>query len=569
MLIRVKVYIALAVVTTSIIIGYGANLFAAKKQEILVSEVRDIAVVQNSQNFELHNAVTEMKFNIIQVRQYLKDVSVTRDVEGFEKAEARAQSFVAALGKAENLSNTLNTKTISASLRRIKIDFPAYYNLGKKMANTYLENGRVAGNALMGPFDESAQSVTDGMTELSMITENMLTANLNMIDVKFSELSRYQSDFQIIFAVIGAIVVGSCVLLGFGFMFWFVKPISQLKNAMRRVAKGDVDFEIVGDEVRNEIGAMVNALRTFRASELERRALVVAQVERETEAKLEKQALMATLAHRFQDSVGTLITQQAQSALELEKVAQSMVSASDNACKQSVIVASATEQASSNVESVASATEELSSSVNEIGRQVEKSASIAARAVAEAEKTDKTIQSLTQAAQQIGDVVKLIQTIAGQTNLLALNATIEAARAGEAGRGFAVVASEVKGLANQTAQATESIIQKISEIQAAADGSVQALATITNTIHEIDDVTATIATTVTQQSMAANEISRSVTQASAGTCDVMTSMNHVTEASEHTGTAAQQVLAVAGGFLDQSETLRRQVDHFLSSVRAA
>ncbi len=568
MLIRVKVYIALAVVTSSILIGYGANLFARQQEQILIDEVRDIAVVQNATNFALHNSVTEMKFHLIQVQQYLTDVSATRDAEGLEEAETHAQSFFLDIQTAETLAGTMNAKTILASLRRIKIDFPVYYDLGKKMANAYLENGRVAGNALMEPFDESAKSITAGMTELSMITNNILISNSKIIDVKFSNLAEYRFHFQTVFMIIGAIILISCLVLGFGFMFWVVRPISRLKNSMRRVAKGDIDFEIVGDKVRNEIGAMVNALRIFRAGEIDRRALVALQAEREVEAQLEKQAMMDSLAERFQESVGGLIARQAQSAHELETVAQSMVSASENARKQSFIVAGATEQASSNVESVASATEELSSSVAEIGRQVEKSASIAARAVAEAQKTDTTIQSLTSAAQQIGDVVKLIQTIAGQTNLLALNATIEAARAGEAGKGFAVVASEVKGLANQTAQATESIIQKINEIQAAADNSVKALATITNTIHEIDDVTATIATTVTQQSMAAHEISRSVTQASAGTREVTASMVHVTKASEHTGTAAQQVLSVAGGFLEQSENLRRQVDHFLSSVRA-
>ncbi len=568
MLIRVKVYIALAVVTASIVIGYGANLFAQQQEQMLIDEVRDIAVIQNTNNFLLHKSVTEMKIHLIQVQQYLTDVSATHDAEGLQDAEAHAQSFFSDIQTAETLAETMKAKIILASLRRIKIDFPVYYDLGKRMANTYLEKGRVAGNALMEPFDENAKSITAGMTELSMITNNILIANAQIIDGKFSNLAEYRSNFQTVFMVIGGVILISCFILGFGFMFWVVRPISRLKVSMRRVAKGDIDFEIVGDNVRNEIGAMVNALRIFRAGEIDRRALVASQAEREAEAQLEKQAMMAGLAQRFQESVGTLITQQAQSAHELETVAQSMVSASDNACQQSVIVAGATEQASSNVESVASATEELSSSVAEIGRQVEKSASIAARAVAEAGKTDTTIQSLTSAAQQIGDVVKLIQTIAGQTNLLALNATIEAARAGEAGKGFAVVASEVKGLANQTAQATESIIQKINEIQAAADNSVKALATITNTIHEIDDVTATIATTVTQQSMAAHEISRSVTQASAGTREVTASMVHVTTASEHTGAAAQQVLSVAGGFLEQSENLRRQVDHFLSSVRA-
>ena len=172
------------------------------------------------------------------------------------------------------------------------------------------------------------------------------------------------------------------------------------------------------------------------------------------------------------------------------------------------------------MQSVASATEELSSSVNEISRQVQESARMASDAVGQARGTTERVSELSKAATRIGDVVELINTIAGQTNLLALNATIEAARAGEAGRGFAVVASEVKALAEQTAKATGEIGQQINGIQAATQDSVNAIKEISGTIEKLSEISSTIAAAVEEQGAATQEISRNVQQAAQGTQQV-------------------------------------------------
>jgi methyl-accepting chemotaxis protein len=235
----------------------------------------------------------------------------------------------------------------------------------------------------------------------------------------------------------------------------------------------------------------------------------------------------------------------------------------------STAVASASGEASTKVQSVASATEELTSSINEIGRRVTESAAIAEEAVQQAELTDADISELSRTAERIGDVLKLITSIAEQTNLLALNATIEAARAGEAGRGFAVVASEVKALAAQTARATDDIGQHILGIQTATGASVAAIKKIGGTIRRISEIGATIAAAVEQQNAATDEISRNAQEVAGATAKVATSIGEVSHGASETGSASSQVLASAHSLSTESNRLKLEVSKFLDTVRSA
>ena len=233
-----------------------------------------------------------------------------------------------------------------------------------------------------------------------------------------------------------------------------------------------------------------------------------ARTEAEANALLEKRASerrnadMTKLADAFESAVGEIVQTVSSSSRELEASAGSLTSTAERGQELTTMVAAASEQASTNVQSVASATEEMSSSVNEISRQVQESARMANEAVGQAQQTNDRVSELSKAASRIGDVVELINTIAGQTNLLALNATIEAARAGEAGRGFAVVASEVKALAEQTAKATGEIGQQITGIQAATQESVGAIREISRTIERLSEISSTIAAAVEEQGAA-------------------------------------------------------------------
>ncbi|MGL9622637.1 methyl-accepting chemotaxis protein [Bradyrhizobium sp. U531] len=344
-----------------------------------------------------------------------------------------------------------------------------------------------------------------------------------------------------------------------------VRPLQRLNDAMLSINQAKLDNRIVVER-DDELGAALRNLQTLQAIvRFDRDELKATEKRAATQRKVE----MHKLAGNFEGAVGEIIETVSSASTELEASANTLTSTAERGEKLATMVAAASEEASTNVQSVASATEELSSSVNEIGRQVQESARIANEAVEQARLTDQKVGELSQAAARIGDVVELINTIAGQTNLLALNATIEAARAGEAGRGFAVVASEVKALAEQTAKATGEISQQISGIQGATQDSVSAIKMISSTIKSLSEISSTIAAAVEEQGAATQEIARNVQQAAQGTHQVSSNISDVQRGATETGSASAQVLGAAQALSSDSNRLRMEVGRFLDSVRAA
>jgi methyl-accepting chemotaxis protein len=367
----------------------------------------------------------------------------------------------------------------------------------------------------------------------------------------------------------------SAVLLGVGLGFWMVrrsvlKPLRGIVTGMNELADGSFDVVLPGLGRRDEIGAMAQAVETFKAKAIEKAAQEAAEKEAQSNAAAAgRRAEMYRLADGFEAAIGGIVGTVSTASNRLEDAATRLTSTADSTQMLTSAVASASEEASSNVQSVASAAEELSSSVTEIGRQVQESSRIAQEAVRQAERTDSRIAQLSHAATRIGDVVKLITAIAEQTNLLALNATIEAARAGEAGRGFAVVAQEVKALAAQTAKATEEIGTQIVSMQTATGDSVTAIKEIGATIARISEIAAGIAAAVKQQNTTANEIARNVQQAAQGTSQVASNIAVVNRGATETGTASAEVLSSARSLSKESGSLKAEVDKFLATVRAA
>jgi methyl-accepting chemotaxis protein len=383
-----------------------------------------------------------------------------------------------------------------------------------------------------------------------------------------SEFEATQSQYILVIGLaVGLLVLGLLLggMLGLQTIRAIVRPLGRLNEAMMNITQAKLDTRIVIDR-DDEIGAALRNLQTVQAIvRFDREELKATEKRSATQRKIE----MIKLADHFEGAVGQIIETVSSASNELEASAGTLSSTAERSQQLATKVAAASEEASANVQSVASATEELSSSVNEISRQVQESARMATEAVGQARNTTDRVSELSKAAARIGDVVELINTIAGQTNLLALNATIEAARAGEAGRGFAVVASEVKALAEQTAKATGEIGQQISGIQSATQDSVTAIREISVTIEKLSEISSTIAAAVEEQGAATQEISRNVQQAAQGTHEVSSSITDVQSGAGETGSASSQVLSASRTLSGDSNRLRLEVGKFLTSVRSA
>jgi len=436
---------------------------------------------------------------------------------------------------------------------------------------TYVEKGLKPGLTLLADrkYDELATLLTGQARELYDLSRADLE---KLVAIQIKEAKRDYNTAEREYAMVIGI---AAVLLALGMLVGgllgrqtiraVVRPLQRLNGAMLNLTGGKLDNRIVVER-DDEVGVALRNLMTVQAIVRFDREELKATDRR---AAVQRKAEMSKLADSFEGAVGEIIDAVSSASTELEASANTLTSTAERGQELTVVVAAASEEASTNVQSVASATEELSSSVNEISRQVQESARMANEAVAQAQVTNARVSELSEAAARIGDVVELINTIAGQTNLLALNATIEAARAGEAGRGFAVVASEVKALAEQTARATGEIGQQITGIQGATQDSVNAIKAISGTIEKLSEVSSTIAAAVEEQGAATQEISRNVQQAAQGTQQVSANISNVQRGATETGTASAQVLSAARSLAGDSNRLKLEVGRFLDTVRAA
>ena len=377
----------------------------------------------------------------------------------------------------------------------------------------------------------------------------------------------YAFAFWVVIAITGiATIVG--IAVGVYLIRDVSRGIASIVAPMQALGRGELSAEVPHQGEKTEIGSMADSLQVFKQALIAKKAADEAAAG-EAEAKIERGRRVDNITREFEAMIGEIVNTVSSASAQLESSAGTLTATAERSRELTTVVAAASEEASTNVQSVASATEEMASSVNENSRQVQEAARRAGGAVSEARKTNDRVSELSKAAARIGDVVELINTIAGQTNLLALNATIEAARAGEAGRGFAVVASEVKALAEQTAKATGEIGQQISGIQAATQESVNAIKGISGTIEKLSEISSAIAAAVEQQGAATQEISRNVQQAAQGTLQVSSNITDVQRGANETGSASSQVLSAAQSLSGDSNRLKLEVGKFLNSVRAA
>lgn len=485
---------------------------------------------------------------MLMMRRHEKDFMLRRDPKYVAEVKKAAVEFSKAIEVVAVPTAVMND--ITAKLQKYLSEFAAWAETAQQ------------GAALDASMMKTFREIEPGMQEVRTTVEGLY---------KQADAAEAATRDAVRMWMMTAFLVTVAVLAVVSFLLGrsISKALSGMVDAMTRLARGELSIAVPGIGRKDEIGEMAGAVEVFRSNMTEAERLRAEQAEADTRRRAQRKADMKRLADDFEGAVGEIIETVSSAATELEASSNTLTRAAERSNGLATSVASASEEASANVQSVSSASEEMTSSISEISRQVQESARVADVAVEQAQRTNARVGELTKAAGRIGDVVDLINTIAGQTNLLALNATIEAARAGEAGRGFAVVASEVKALAEQTAKATGEIGQHIGAIQTATQDSVGAIKEIGDTIARMSEISSTIAAAVEEQGAATQEISRNIQHAAQGTSDVSANIGEVQRGAGETGAASAQVHSAAQSLSQESNRLKSEVARFLDSVRAA
>ena len=379
---------------------------------------------------------------------------------------------------------------------------------------------------LLGPtkvaFDQVAKAVTAAMDSQKKVTEAATLLNAQIYDSAKLWIA-------------GAIVV--CVLIGIAFALYIAalisRPVQEVGSIAKLIANGDLTGTEVSVRSNDELGDLG---RDINRMQLNIRRMILAISEN---------------AQRV-----------AAASEEFSATSMQITANSEETSAQANVVSAATEEVNRNLQTVASSTQEMSATINEISRNATEAAKVAGEALKAAVHTNDTVTKLGESSAQIGQVIKVITSIAQQTNLLALNATIEAARAGEAGKGFAVVASEVKELAKQTAKATEDINARIAAIQSDAKGTVASISVISAIIEKVSGISTTIASAVEEQSATTSEMSRNISEAAKGSGEVAKNITGVAEAAQSTSSGANDSNKAAKELSLMSTQLRELVDQF-------
>jgi methyl-accepting chemotaxis protein len=364
-----------------------------------------------------------------------------------------------------------------------------------------------------------------------------------------------------------AVIVMTLIVVALFTRNGIMAPLGRLTRVISAVAAGDLSAQVEDAARRDEIGSMARAVETFKENALVARNAAEQRNADRAAAEAEKATAMNTLAQRFELDVGSVISTLNDAVEDIHEQASGSARTQEGGTSRSIGVAEAALRARERVQSLAAAMEQLSASISEISRQVNTAQAASSHSATEVGQATEQIRVLAEAVGQIGQVANLISDIASQTNLLALNATIEAARAGEAGKGFAVVANEVKTLANQTAKATEEITGRIARIREQTQNTVDAFEQVRIGINSINEVSASIASAVEEQSAATSEINRNVTGVSDDVLGVSSAIGEVSIGAVRSGAAAITILWSA----DQLKAASRDLDHhtaaFLGTVR--
>ncbi len=549
-----KTALSNAVLALLVVAAVGTSIYFNRQQIATAARINSSSDLTSRALPALMLDVKNIQINIIQVQQFLTDVSATRGQDGlddgFEEAAKNAKQFGETIVVARALAATLGATKVTQAIDAVEQAFGPYYEIGQKMAKIYVAQGPSGGNKMMPDFDERSDKLASSMEALIKIADQLSQQGQEEIAAETAQATAQLQTLSKLLYGLGGISVLIAGLAIAVIRFGVVKPLGAMVSAVSSVAEGDLDTAVPGLGRRDEIGALARALETFKANLHRQRQQdrEMNQLREATEA--EARQTLLEMCEALENEVSSTVVEVLKDSKEAVDSGERAVADGRAIASEAVAVAAAAEQASQNVNSISTATKELSATGREIARRAAQSADASQKAVSEVEMAGSTITALSSSAEQIGVVVSLIAEVAAQTNLLALNATIEAARAGEMGKGFAVVASEVKALARKTGDAAGDIGERIKQICNVTGQSVDALNKIGAAVREIYQVSAGMAAAAEQQEATLQEVARSLSEASTGVSSVAAGVVGISSRAEAVQGKSQTV-AVAVNNTDQ------------------
>jgi methyl-accepting chemotaxis protein len=472
-----------------------------------------------------------------------------KDPKSLDRAHANAELAKQAVEKAAGLAPAAEKDATAAVVSAIDTYVAAVNQVSSAAATVTKHN------------DSLKQQTLDMQTKLATGRDSLLADFSTAAKATTATIGSTQT-WQMILGIATAV-------LGIAFAAFMArnisKPITSITGTMKELAAGNEKVDVPHRERGDEIGTMAAAVDVFKQNAVQKKAMELEQFE-ERASKARRQEEVDQLVGFFGRSVASVFTAVSKASIGIATTSTTLKESAVDTGSQAQNVMGEIGQTSSTVQSVAAASQELSASIEEIGRQASESSRISTAAMDQSSEVVRRVEELSNAAQQIGAVVDLINNIASQTNLLALNATIEAARAGEAGKGFAVVASEVKILAQQTGKATEDIGGQVAAIQQVAGRTAEAIQGIAQTVKQVNEIAVAIASAVTEQSAATQEIARSFERVSETTSNVTRSMETVSVSVAKNSEGAAAVKTIAEDLHEEAESLGVEVKDFLGAL---